>query len=322
MPEAGLRPVMRAVLPPPLRQAARRTLRRVVDHIPPLARRRDEALLRARMRARLDYDPDLRDPHSFNERLGHKILHDRNPLIPLTSDKVTARRLAAERIGEEYLVPLVGIWDRAAEIPWEALPDRFVAKASHGSGMNVLVRDKRSADREAVLRRLDSWLGESHYAWTAEWGYRDVKPRILVEEMLLGPDGQVPEDFKFYVFHGRARLLEVHLSRFERHHVLCYDAALNPLPFGLYGIAPEEAEAAYRAYAPPPGAARLAGLASRLGAGFDFVRVDLYHVNGRAWFGEFSHYPANACVPFTTRDYDRLVGKMWEEAGTGPHEPP
>jgi hypothetical protein len=302
----------RALAPPALRRAARDTLRRLVDRVPPLARRRDETLLRARMRAALGYEPDFVNPTRFNERLGRKILYDRDPLIPRSLDKVAARDLAAERIGAAHLVPLLGVWDRAADIPWDALPDRFVAKASHGSGMNVLVHDKRGADRAAVLRRLDAWLRESHYAWTGEWGYRDIPPRILVEEM-LGPEGGegVPEDFKFYVFRGRPRLLEVHRGRFGRHICLCYDEAFRPMPFALIGIAPEEAEAAYREHPLPSGMPALAELAARLGAGFDFVRIDLYLVSGRAFFGEFTHYPDNACLRFTPPDYDRVLGELW-----------
>jgi hypothetical protein len=135
------------------------------------------------MRAALGYDPDLATPRRFNERLGHKILNDRDPLIPRSLDKVAARQMVAERAGASHLVPLLGVYRRASEVPWDALPMRFVAKASHGSGMNVLVYDKAAVDRTAVLGRLDGWLRESHYEWTAEWGYRDIPPRIVVEEM-------------------------------------------------------------------------------------------------------------------------------------------
>jgi hypothetical protein len=162
-----------------------------------------------------------------------------------------------------------------------------------------------------VLGRLDGWLRESHYEWTAEWGYRDIPPRIVVEEMLLDETGSIPCDLKFYVFRGRARLLEVHLNRFGTYRCLCYNEALDPLPFALIGIEPDEVEAAYRSSPLPPGTAELAQLAERLGRGFDFVRVDLYLVDGRAFFGEFTHYPANACVPFTPPDYDRIIGDLW-----------
>lgn len=307
---ASAAPRLRDLLPPGLRRAARAALRGAVDAVPPLARARDARRQRRRMRAALGYDPDFRNPRTFNERIARKILYDRDPLLVRTTDKIAARDFVAARIGAEYLVPLIGTWDRAADIPWDALPDRFVLKANHGSGMNLIVTDKARADRAAVLEQADRWLRGNHYEWTGEWAYSRIRPRLLAEEMLVGPRG-VPEDFKYYVFGGRPRILEVHLDRFGRHLSLCYDTELNPLPYrcGESGwLLPAEAD-----YAPPPEARGMAALAARLGAGFDFVRVDFYLVGGRAWFGELTHYVANACDRFDPPEWDRILGDMWAE---------
>lgn len=298
-----------------LRRLGARALRAVVDAVPPLAHARDARLLLGRMRAELGYEPDLRNPRTYNERLAHKILHDRDPLLVRTSDKIAVREVVAESIGAEHLIPLVGTWRRAADIPWDALPDRFVLKANHGSGTNLIVRDKAAVDRDAVLREADGWLAGNHYAWTAEWAYSRIRPRLLAEALLPGPDDGVPEDFKIYVFRGRPRLFEVHQRRFRPgYRYIHLDAeTFGPVPFtwGEHAAPPEQAAD----YTPPPEARRMVEIAARLGAGFDHVRVDLFLAGGRIWFGELTHYTSNACAPVSPPVYDRVLGDMWVDPG-------
>jgi hypothetical protein len=301
--KAGQEALLRA-MPPAVRPA----LHRVVDAIPPLSHARQARRLRHRMRAALGYEPDFRRPRTFNERVAHRILHDRNPLIPLTTDKVTARDYVAAKVGPEILIPLLGVWDRAADIPWDALPDRFALKGSHGWQMNLLVQDKARIARDDALRQAGQWLSTNHYEQTGEWGYRYLRPRLLAEKLLIGDrPGGIPEDFKFYVFRGRPRLIEFHLDRGTADYgFLFYDPEdLRPLPsFGgtWQGKVPAALPAATR---------ELVGIAARLGAEFDFVRVDLYLAEGRPWFGELTHYPANACIKVAGPEQDRLLGDMW-----------
>lgn len=302
-----------------LRRAARIALRRATDALPPLARARDERLLRERMRAALGREPDLGDPRAFNDIVAHKALHDRDPRIPRTTDKLAARGFVAERGLGHLLVPLLGTWSRAADIPWELLPRRFVLKASHGSGMTLPVWDSGLADRAAITRLAAEWLRGSHYAWTGEWGYRDVPPRLLAERMLAGPDGRPPVDWKFFVFHGRARLLQLHLDRWGGHRMLWFDArTLERLPIG-------RPEARAVRFDPPPEQARaLATLAERLAEGFALLRVDLYWAEGRPWFGEITHYPGGAVIAFDPPDWDFIIGAMCREeaAAAAPAGPP
>ena len=119
----------------------RGTLRSLLDHLseslPPLGTLRATRRVRRRMCAALGYAPDLRHPKTFNEKVAWRILHDRNPLIPLTLDKIAVREWVADRVGPDLLVPLLGCWNRAADIPWESLPSSFALKASHGWNMNL-----------------------------------------------------------------------------------------------------------------------------------------------------------------------------------------
>lgn len=301
-PRAGGSPgSLRRTLVPVLRRA----LDRAAAAVPPFARAYDAWLIRRWMRRALGYEPDLRNPRTYNEKLAWRILHDRNPLIALTADKLAVRDYVAAKVGAEILVPLLGVYERAADIPWESLPDRFALKASHGSGMNLLVRGKASADRDAVLRQAEAWLRRSYYAETREWAYRDIPPRLLIEELLLDEHGRVPADLKFLVFHGRTAFVEIHLDRFGEHRVNTYDAELRPQPFR------QMTDVKDPSYAPPPEVRDLARLAERLAEDFDHARIDLYLVRGRAWFGEITHYHGAGRTPFEPRGYDRIIGDLW-----------
>jgi hypothetical protein len=211
---------------------------------------------------------------------------------------------------------LIGAYDHAADIPWNSLPDRFVLKANHGSGTNLIVRDKAAVDRAEALRRADGWLVENHYWWTGEWAYSRIRPRLLVEALLEGDaEGKPPVDYKFYVFHGRPRILDVHIDRFGvGYRYLQRDAeTLGPLPFQWGELAATDEESS--PYLPASEVRAMAELAARVGAGFDHVRVDLYLSGGRIWFGELTHYTSNACAPFFPDRYDRVLGDLWVDPG-------
>jgi hypothetical protein len=315
-PATGALGALRGVLPLRLRRAAKTALRSAVDAVPPLARARDVRALRRRMRAALGYEPDLRNPLTYNERLAHKILYDRDPRLVRTSDKIAVRDFVAERIGAEHLIPLIGVYDRAARIPWDDLPDRFVLKANHGSGTNLIVRDKAAVDRVEALCQADGWLVENHYWWTGEWAYSRIKPRLLAEALLEGDaEGKPPVDYKFYVFHGRPRILDVHMDRFRpSYRYLQRDVeTLGPLPFNWGQLVASDNDIS--AYLPAAEVRVMAELAACLGAGFDHVRVDLYLSGGRIWFGELTHYTGNACEPFFPDQYDRVLGDLWVDPG-------
>ncbi|WP_043340495.1 ATP-grasp fold amidoligase family protein [Belnapia moabensis] len=312
-------------LPHPGHALLRQAFHRAADHLGWLDRLRIARRLRRMMRASLGYEPDLCRPRSFNERIAWKILHDRNPLIPLTLDKVAVRPWVAERIGWRYLVPALGLWDHPGEIRWEKLPRRFVLKANHGSGYNAFVADRDTACRAAILATAAGWLAENYGRRTGEWGYRPIRPRLIAEEYLPGNGaGGVPEDYKLYVFNGRPYLLQVHLGRYtdQRREVFYDPLTLAPLDFGRHRQAdcPDYP-------GPPPEAALLHDLAARLGAGFDAVRVDFYMIGGEPRFGEMTHYSGGATVPFGSIAEDFALGAVWAEAqrkgpaAPGPAEP-
>ena len=298
------------MLPYPPRLSARwQAIQRLIGFLPPVERMHHRTRLLGKMRRELGYVPNLRRPRTFNERVACKILHDRDPLIPLTTDKVAVRGFVSTRIGTDTLIPLHGVWERPSDVPWDSLPDRFVAKANHGCGYNLIVTDKSALRREDAERLFAAWLGRSYYRQTGEWGYRDIPPRLLVEDLLAGDNQGVPEDYKFYCFNGTPHLLQVHLDRFSNHRFLWYDPrTLAPLAMG------QTRHDDVPGFAPQPAARALLPLVARLAAGFDAVRVDFYLVDGRPYFGELTHYPGGAVVPLESRGQDLRMGEMWRQA--------
>jgi len=284
---------------------ARSLLRHTSAYWPALSRAHDFVVLRHRMRRALGYKPDLRRPRTYNEKLAWRMLNDRNPLLTLTTDKVAVREYVASKVGEDVLVPLIAVYDRAEDIRWDELPSSFVLKASHGCNMNLIVRDKDVEDPDLVKQQAADWLRHNFYEDSREWAYRDIPPRLLVEELMLDDLGEVPFDFKFLVFAGRTAVIRVHLGRFGDHRVNFYDRDLRLLPVRQYY--PTDPS-----YEPPAEVAAMAGLAEKIAEDFEYARIDLYLVGGRVRFGEITHHDGNAAQRFDPASFDTELGALWE----------
>ncbi len=235
------------------------------------------------------------------------MLYDRDPRWTLFSDKWRVRRYVAEKAGPACLVPLLWQGTRPEDIPFSDLPSRFVIKATHGCGYNILVEDKDRIDRPGVVRQLSEWL-EVNYATDVfpcvQWGYKHIEPSIIVEEY-LGAPGHVPWDYKIYCFAGRVHFVEVHLDRFGSHSTVTMDRdfelvdiKFSTLPGGSEPVRPENRQELIR-------------VAEALSEGLDFMRVDLYGVGGRVYFGELTCYHGGGIVSTRRREDDFRIGQLW-----------
>jgi hypothetical protein len=250
--------------------------------------------------------PDLKAPTTFSEKIIYKMMFDRRPILTRITDKLRAREYVAERIGARYLTELYQVCRSPAEIDWHGLPRRFVIKATHGTAMNIFVRDKSAIDVPTVSARLETWLAQNLYHCYREWAYRDIPPAILIEEMLIEDSGALAANWKFFTFDGRAEFLRVDLDWHGRPAINNYDRDLTRLHLrGRYQP---------NAITDPKFPANIElmfSLADRLGSGLDFVRVDLYNVNGRIVFGELTNYPAAGLDPFYPAEFDAVFGSKW-----------
>jgi hypothetical protein len=241
------------------------------------------------------------------------MLYDRNPQWTLFSDKLGVREFVDRRVGPEYLVPLLWHGDDPDELPFDELPAKFVIKTNHGCGYNVIVTDKTIVDRERIRLQLKKWLSENFChdkSLGIAWAYRDINPTIIVESF-LEVNGSVPVDYKFFCFDGRVDFVELHFDRFGEHSRRLFDRKFVPLDSTR---GPKQ----YRGdVSAPENYREMVRVAECLSAGSDFVRVDLYSVGSRTYFGELTCYPGAGGVRFDPREYDFVVGERWNMSRQG-----
>ena len=245
--------------------------------------------------------PDLDNPRTFNEKIMCKILYDRRPHLTLFSDKLRVRG-HVRRTAPYLSQPILYWWsDQADELPFDSLPGAFVLKANHGSGWNVLVEDRSRVLKEALVASARGWLKSDFAIVGREWSYRNIARAVYAEEMLFGADGKLPADYKFFVFNGRVRLIQVDEARFTRHTQTLYDERWNIVP-GTVAAALGTPRSA------PHCLATMITAAEAISLGVDFVRVDLYDIDGQAVFGELTNSPNKGLSPFSPASLDYLLG--------------
>lgn len=248
---------------------------------------------------------DLKNPVTFNEKLQWLKLYDRRPEYTTMVDKYRAKEYVASVIGQEYIVPTLGVWKSFDEIDFDALPDQFVLKCNHGSGDVVICRDKTELDKERAKKKLMDALGKDYYLVSREWPYKNVDRLILAEQYLEDSVTHDARDYKFFCFDGEVKCFKVDFDRFSEHHANWYDSNGSLLPYGEK-ICPPCPD---RQLGIPECLPRMMRMAERLSRGIPFLRVDFYYVNGRIYFGELTFYPASGLLPFTDQQWDITMGQ-------------
>ena len=242
-----------------------------------------------------------RPPRTFTEKVNWRVVHDRRPLIGQLGDKL-AMKAYAEEVFPAVQVPRV-LWTGTdvAALADAGLPERWVLKSNHGT-MRVHI-GTGAPDVDELRRITAGWLDEPLFRDRGEWVYSQARRLLLVEEF-IGSDGAVPADHKFLVFGGRVRLVQVDTGRFGAHRRRLYDPDWTPVTVA-------EAVAPGPVTPPPAALAAMTKVAEALGAAFDFVRVDLFDVDGEVWFGELTPYPGGGLDAFDPV-LDEQLGEWWQ----------
>lgn len=276
----------------------------------------DSLYLKIMFRLEMGYKLNLEEPHTFNEKLQWLKLYNRNPKYTQMVDKFEAKTVAENILGNDYIIPTLGVWDRFEDIDFSSLPDRFVLKTTNGGGGGgvIICRDKNKLNLPAVAEQLNSSLKENIYQQFKEWPYKNVIPRILAEKFMVDESGEL-RDYKFYCFNGEPKVFLVASERFSGHRTYFdyFDMEGNHLPFTQGGMNNPITPTI------PSTFEKMKQVAMKLSHGLPHVRIDLYSVDEKVYFGEFTFFDSSGFEKFTPWEWDGIFGN-WLKLPTSSKE--
>lgn len=265
----------------------------------------DSLYLKIMFRLKMGYKLNLKNPQTFNEKLQWLKLYNHKPEFTRMVDKSEAKTVAENILGKGYVIPTLGVWNKVEEIDFNSLPDSFVLKTTNGGGGGgvIICRDKSKLNLVSAAEQLKSSLKASIYRNLKEWPYKNVKPRVLAEKFMVDESGEL-RDYKFYCFNGEPKVFLVASERFSGHRTYFdyFDMEGNHLPFTQGGmnnpVTPEL----------PSTFEEMKQVATKLSHGLPHVRIDLYSVDEKVYFGEFTFFDSSGFEKFTPREWDNIFG--------------
>lgn len=269
----------------------------------------DKAFLKIKFRHSMGYKLNLKKPKTFSEKLQWLKLYDRRPEYTMMVDKVKVKEYVASKIGEQYIIQTLGVWDDPDKINFDALPDRFVLKINHNSGTGMYIcKDKSKMDVEKVKAELRKGLKEDYYKKNREWPYKDVPRRAFAEAYMEDEFGEL-RDYKFFCFDGEVKALFIASDRSKGEHAVkfdFFDADFNHLPF-INGHPNADVSPAK-----PRKFEEMKELAAKLSKGIPQVRIDFYEVGDNVYFGEMTFFHWSGMKPYEPKEWDYKFGEWIE----------
>lgn len=271
----------------------------------------DELYLKVYYRLRTGKQLDLKTPMSFNEKMQWLKLYNKSSICTQMADKYGVREIIKDKIGEQHLIPLLGVWNSFDDIDFETLPDQFVLKTTHDSGGVVLCKDKKKFDLKSAKNKLQKSLARNYFWAGREYPYKNIRPRIIAERYMKNEGDFDLPDFKFLCFNGEPIILFYTSERFnqkgEKGHVKFdyYDMNLDHLP--IKNRDHENSIKRLERFAQFDEMKRLAAILSQ---GFPFLRVDFYLINGHIYFGELTFHHNGGVLPFEPEVWNYRFGEM------------
>lgn len=265
----------------------------------------DEKFLKMIFKDVMGYPLNLENPQTYNEKLQWLKINDRKPIYTTMVDKYEVKKYIAERIGEEYVIPTIGVWERFEDIDFDALPEQFVLKCTHDSGGLVICRDKSKLDKKAAEKKIKRCLKRNYFWSNREWPYKDVKPRIIAEPYMEDSVTHDLRDYKFFSFDGETKAMFIateRASQSEETKFDFFDMEYNHLPFTNghpnAEVLPQK----------PQNFDLMHALADKLSKGIPQIRIDFYEVNGTVYFGEMTFFHWSGLKPFKPAEWDNNFG--------------
>ncbi|MCL4378292.1 MAG: hypothetical protein M1409_07940 [Actinobacteria bacterium] len=275
----------------------------------------------------LGYYPNLKNPQSFNEKVIWKKIYDRNPLLPIVSDKYKVREYLKEVLGEKeaekILIPLLYVTNNPENIPFDTLQEEYIIKPNHASGMILLAenieKQKRytiiddhkttilsdcNQTRSKIIKICKRWISMPYGFSSNEWAYQKIKRKIVIEKLLRDNCGKIPADYKFHMFYGKCKFIYVCSGRYGNFTLTYYDTNWNSLNVSY--------DKPIKPTKKPDVLDKMILISEKLSKDFDYVRIDLYITDNNIYFGEITQYPDSGHRKFTPTEFDFKLGKYWK----------
>ena len=270
----------------------------------------DEKYLKKKFKAITGKELDLENPKSFNEKLQWLKLYNRKEEYTIMADKIAARDYVAKKLGEEYLIPCLGVWNSPDEIDFDKLPDKFVLKCNHNSGVGMCIcKDKSKLDIEKVKNELKKGMEQDYYITNREWPYKNIPRKIIAEQFMENKEEGIEglRDYKFYCFNGTVDYLYIS-EGLDDHNTAKISfvttdwnlANFKRTDYANFTELPNK----------PKNFDKMLGIAKELSKGFPFLRVDLYEINGKIYFSEFTFFPCGGMMPFEPEEWNYKFGEL------------
>jgi hypothetical protein len=268
----------------------------------------DEKYLKLQFKVLTGKKLNISNPQNFNEKLQWLKLHDKKEIYTTMVDKYEAKEYVSKIIGEEYVIPTLGLYNSFDEIDFDKLPNQFVIKCTHDSGGIVIVKDKKTFDKNKARKKIEKCLSRNFFYLAREWPYKNVKPRIIIEKYIEDKKEFDLKDYKFFTFSGKVFCIQVDYDRFTNHHRNFYTTDWEYMPFAVcYPTNPE------KVIDKPKNLELMLHLSEKLADSIGnpkFARIDMYEVNGKIFFGEVTFYHGGGTEKFSPEEYNYKLGDL------------
>ncbi len=266
----------------------------------------DKMYLKWKFKLIMGYKLDLDNPQTFNEKLQWLKLYDRNPEYTKMVDKYEVREYIKEKLGGEYLIPLLGVYDNFDDIDFSNLPNQFVIKCNHDSGGLVISKDKGNLNIEETRKKINRSLKKNYYYAGREWPYKNVKPRIIIEKYMEESNKSDLKDYKLFCFNGIPKIVLVCSERFS-------SSNMCETWFDMNWKLIDMTESGHRVdstISKPKQFKKMVELSKKLSKNIPFIRVDWYEIGDKLYFGELTFYPASGFEKFEPKEWNKKIGDM------------
>jgi hypothetical protein len=250
--------------------------------------------------------PNLKNPETFNEKIQWYKIHYKDPVFRQLADKYNVREYIKQKVGEKYLNDLLGVYKTPCQINYDQLPEKFVLKCVHGSGFNLIVKNKKDICFKQTGRLLIKWQKKNFYNKGKEWSYKNLEPLIIAEKYLEDSKNEIINDYKFFCFNGEIKFIQVDMERKVNDLRCYYDTNWEKLPFYT------EKNPFYTGEVEKPSNLEdMIHVAKELSKDIPFVRVDLYSIENKTIFGEMTFYPTNGTKAYLPLEYNKIIGNYF-----------